>query len=49
VSVKGGKIVKTSLFFGYVMIEANLVGEIPYYQSITSVIGFLESMENLFR
>ena len=44
VTVKEGKkIVKDKVYFpGYVMIEANLVGEIPQIiKSITSVIGFL--------
>lgn len=44
VSVKDGKkIAKDKVYFpGYVMIEANLVGEIPHIiKSITSVIGFL--------
>ena len=44
VTVKEGKkIVKDKVYFpGYVMIEANLVGEIPHIiKSITSVIGFL--------
>ncbi len=44
VSVKDGKkLVKEKVYFpGYVMIEANLVGEIPHIiKSITSVIGFL--------
>jgi transcriptional antiterminator NusG len=35
------KIVKIKFIFRYVMIEANLVGEIPHIiKSITSVIGF---------
>ena len=39
----GKKIAKDKVYFpGYVMIEANLVGEIPHViKSITSVIGFL--------
>ncbi|WP_309607680.1 transcription termination/antitermination protein NusG [Flavobacterium sp.] len=39
----GKKIVKDKVYFsGYVMIEANLAGEIPHIiKSITSVIGFL--------
>jgi len=39
----GKKISKDKVYFpGYVMIEANLVGEIPHIiKSITSVIGFL--------
>lgn len=39
----GKKIIKDKVYFpGYVMIEANLVGEIPHViKSITSVIGFL--------
>ena len=39
----GKKIAKEKVYFpGYVMIEANLVGEIPHIiKSITSVIGFL--------
>lgn len=44
VQVKDGKkIVKDKVYFsGYVMIEANLAGEIPHIiKSITSVIGFL--------
>lgn len=44
VTVKDGKkLVKEKVYFpGYVMIEANLVGEIPHIiKSITSVIGFL--------
>ena len=44
VTVKEGKkIAKDKVYFpGYVMIEANLVGEIPHIiKSITSVIGFL--------
>ena len=44
VTVKEGKkIVKDKVYFpGYVMIEANLVGEIPHIiKSIPSVIGFL--------
>ena len=44
VTVKEGKkIAKDKVYFpGYVMIEANLVGEIPLIiKSITSVIGFL--------
>ncbi len=44
VTVKEGKkIVKDKVYFpGYVMIEANLAGEIPHIiKSITSVIGFL--------
>lgn len=44
VTVKDGKkISKDRVYFpGYVMIEANLVGEIPHIiKSITSVIGFL--------
>ena len=44
VTVKDGKkIVKDKVYFsGYVMIEANLAGEIPHIiKSITSVIGFL--------
>jgi transcriptional antiterminator NusG len=40
---EGKKISKEKVYFpGYVMIEANLVGEIPHIiKSITSVIGFL--------
>jgi transcription termination/antitermination protein NusG len=40
---EGKKVVKDKVYFpGYVMIEANLVGEIPHIiKSITSVIGFL--------
>ena len=44
VTVKDGKkIVKDKVYFpGYVMIEANLTGEIPHIiKSITGVIGFL--------
>ena len=44
VTVKEGKkIIKDKVYFpGYVMIEANLVGEIPHIiKSITIVIGFL--------
>ncbi len=44
VTVKEGKkIVKDKVYFpGYIMIEANLAGEIPHIiKSITSVIGFL--------
>ena len=44
VTVKDGKkIAKDKVYFpGYVMIEANLVGEIPHIiKSITGVIGFL--------
>ena len=44
VTVKDGKkIVKDKVYFsGYVMIEANLVGEIPHIiKSISGVIGFL--------
>jgi transcriptional antiterminator NusG len=39
----GKKITKDKVYFpGYVMIEANLAGEIPHIiKSITSVIGFL--------
>ena len=39
----GKKITKDKVYFpGYVMVEANLVGEIPHIiKSITSVIGFL--------
>jgi transcriptional antiterminator NusG len=42
VTVKMGKNnQRQSLFSGYVMIEANLIGEIPHIiKSITSVIGF---------
>ncbi len=43
VTVKDGKkMAKDKVYFpGYVMIEANLVGEIPHIiKSITSVIGF---------
>jgi len=40
---EGKKITKDKVYFpGYVMIEANLAGEIPHIiKSITSVIGFL--------
>ncbi len=44
VTVKEGKkIIKDKVYFpGYIMIEANLSGEIPHIiKSITSVIGFL--------
>lgn len=44
VTVKDGKkITKEKVYFpGYVMVEANLVGEIPHIiKSVTSVIGFL--------
>jgi transcriptional antiterminator NusG len=44
VTVKEGKkIIKDKVYFpGYVMIEANLIGEIPHIiKGITSVIGFL--------
>ena len=39
----GKKLIKDKVYFpGYVMIEANLTGEIPHIiKSITSVIGFL--------
>ena len=39
----GKKVIKDKVYFsGYVMIEANLAGEIPHIiKSITSVIGFL--------
>jgi transcriptional antiterminator NusG len=38
---KRGKKLSKVIFSGYVMIEANLVGEIPHIiKSITSVIGF---------
>ena len=44
----GKKITKDKVYFpGYVMIEANLVGEIPHIiKSITSVIGFLGEVKN---
>lgn len=40
---EGKKIVKDKVYFpGYVMIEANLIGEVPHIiKSITNVIGFL--------
>jgi transcriptional antiterminator NusG len=44
VTVKDGKkLIKDKVYFpGYVMIEANLIGEIPHIiKGITSVIGFL--------
>ena len=44
VTVKDGKkLIKEKVYFpGYVMIEANLIGEIPHIiKSVTSVIGFL--------
>ena len=43
VTVKDGKkLIKDKVYFpGYVMIEANLIGEIPHIiKGITSVIGF---------
>ena len=49
VTVKDGKkIAKDKVYFpGYVMIEANLVGEIPHIiKSITSVIGVLGETKN---
>ncbi|RYZ82306.1 MAG: transcription termination/antitermination factor NusG [Proteobacteria bacterium] len=44
----GKKITKDRVYFpGYVMIEANLVGEIPHIiKSITGVIGFLGEVKN---
>jgi len=44
----GKKIAKDRVYFpGYVMIEANLVGEIPHIiKSITGVIGFLGEVKN---
>jgi transcriptional antiterminator NusG len=44
----GKKITKDRVYFpGYVMIEANLVGEIPHtIKSITGVIGFLGETKN---
>ncbi|WP_395054967.1 transcription termination/antitermination protein NusG [Flavobacterium sp.] len=44
----GKKITKDKVYFpGYVMIEANLAGEIPHIiKSITSVIGFLGEVKN---
>ena len=48
VTVKDGKkIVKDKVYFpGYIMIEANLSGEIPHIiKSIPSVIGFLGEMK----
>ncbi|CAM3785701.1 transcription termination/antitermination factor NusG [Flavobacterium branchiophilum NBRC 15030 = ATCC 35035] len=49
VSVKDGKkTTKEKVYFpGYIMIEANLTGEIPHIiKSITSVIGFLGETKN---
>ena len=49
VTVKDGKkITKDKVYFsGYIMIEANLTGEIPHIiKSITSVIGFLGETKN---
>jgi transcription termination/antitermination protein NusG len=49
VTVKDGKkISKEKVYFpGYIMIEANLTGEIPHIiKSITSVIGFLGETKN---
>ena len=49
VSVRDGKkISKERVYFpGYVMIEANLTGEIPHIiKSITGVIGFLGEVKN---
>jgi transcriptional antiterminator NusG len=43
VTIKDGKkLIKDKVYFpGYVMIEANLIGEIPHIiKGITSVIGF---------
>jgi transcriptional antiterminator NusG len=34
------KLIRKVYFSGYVMIEANLVGEIPHIIKSTSVIGF---------
>lgn len=44
----GKKVTKDRVYFpGYVMIEANLVGEIPHIiKSITGVIGFLGEVKN---
>ncbi len=44
----GKKLIKDKVYFpGYVMIEANLTGEIPHIiKSITSVIGFLGEVKN---
>jgi len=44
----GKKITKDRVYFpGYVMIEANLIGEIPHIiKSITGVIGFLGEVKN---
>ena len=44
----GKKVTKDKVYFpGYVMIEANLAGEIPHIiKSITSVIGFLGEIKN---
>ena len=49
VTVKEGKkISKDKVYFpGYIMIEANLTGEVPHIiKSITSVIGFLGETKN---
>ena len=45
---EGKKIVKDRVYFpGYVMVEANLTGEIPHIiKSITGVIGFLGEVKN---
>ncbi|OYQ50940.1 MULTISPECIES: transcription termination/antitermination protein NusG [Flavobacterium] len=45
---EGKKITKERVYFpGYVMIEANLAGEIPHIiKSITGVIGFLGEVKN---
>ena len=45
---EGKKIAKDRVYFpGYVMIEANLTGEIPHIiKSITGVIGFLGEVKN---
>jgi len=45
---EGKKIVKDRVYFpGYVMVEANLSGEIPHIiKSITGVIGFLGEVKN---
>ena len=44
----GKKITKDRVYFpGYVMVEANLIGEIPHIiKSITGVIGFLGEVKN---
>ena len=43
VQIRNGKINKEKVYFpGYIMIKANLAGEIPHIiKSVTNVIGFL--------